>query len=390
MASRTIVIVGAKSEEASIRKQVGEFGQVVAAESDPGRGLAALEEHNPSIALLFVDHDPARMLELAKQASRINGLVSIMVSKSKNPDNILVAMRSGARDFAYLDEESNDVRRAVLDLGVPTGASAKGGPRGKIITVFSAKGGSGATTIAANLAGALATHGTGEHGEAKVVLLDFNLEMGDVLVFLDMSSRYSYQELLANMHRLDADLVYSSLATHSSGLRVISQTDHLEEGRELSSDNAARILAFLRQHFDYIVIDGVRDFRELALLALDKADAILLAMTQDIPALKNANRCVRIFKRLGYADDRVKLVLNRYRASGQLTPTAIGDALGRPVWTTISNDFPAIIRSINEGKLLVESAPGSRVARDIVDIVPLLSPATAPKKKGLFALWGRG
>lgn len=389
MANRTIAIIGARDEEASIRKQVGELGEIVAVEADPTRGLAALEEHGPQIALLFVDHDPTRMLEIAKQASGISGLVSIMVSKSKNPDNILVAMRSGAKDFAYLDEESNDVRRSIMDLGVTAGPVQASGPRGKILTVFSAKGGSGATAIAANLAGALAKHALTDAGEpAKVCLLDFNLEMGDVLVFLDMSSRYSYQELLANMHRLDAELLYSSLATHSSGLRVISQTDHLEEGRELSAEDAARVLAFLRQHFDYVVIDGVRDFRELALLALDKADYILLAMTQDIPALKNANRCVRIFKRLGYTDDRVKLVLNRYRASGQLTPDAIGDALGRPVWATISNDFPAIIRSINEGKLLVESAPTSRVARDIVDIVPLFSATSAPKKKGLFGRWG--
>lgn len=388
---RTLVIVGAKDEEVALRKQIGELADVVGVEADPHRGLATIEEHGPNVALLFIDHDPSRMLDLARQVSAVNGCVPIVVSCSKNPDSILVAMRAGARDFAYLDDASNDVRRAILDLGVSLSESGGGGPggrRGKVITVFSAKGGSGATIVASNLAGALRKQFGDE--EARVVLLDFNLEMGDVTVFLDMTSRYSFHELLANMHRLDADLLYGSLATHTSGLRVISQTDHLEDGRDLSSDDAARILAFLRVHFDFIVIDGVRDFRELALLALDKADTILLVMTQDIPALKNANRCLRIFKRLGYSDDRVKLVLNRYRRVGQLTPDSIGDALGRKVAITIANDFPEVIRSVNEGKLLVDAAPSSSVSKDIVELAALVHAPAAPKKRGLFALWGRG
>lgn len=388
---RTLVIVGAKDEESALRKQIGELAEVVGVESDPNRGLAMVEEHRANIALLFLDHDPPRILDLARQATTVQGCVPIVVSRNKNPDSILVAMRAGARDFAYLDDTSNDVRRAILDLGVTLAESAGGGGgrRGKIITVFSAKGGSGATIVASNLAGALRKQAVNGE-ESRVVLLDFNLEMGDVLVFLDMASRYSFHDLLTNMHRLDADLLYGSLAAHSSGLRVVSQTDHIEEGRDLSADDAARILAFLRQHFDFIVIDGVRDFRELALLALDKADTILLVMTQDIPALKNANRCLRIFKRLGYTDDRVKLVLNRYRRVGQLTPDSIGDALGRKVSITIANDFPEVIRSVNEGKLLVDAAPSSSVAKDIVDLASMIHAPAAPKKKGLFALWGRG
>ena len=99
---------------------------------------------------------------------------------------------------------------------------------------------------------------------------------------------------------------------------------------------------------------------------------------------------LRIFQRLGYTDDRVKLVLNRYRRVGQLTPDSIGDALGRQVSITIANDFPEVIRSVNEGKLLVDAAPSSSVSKDIVDLAGLIHAPAAPKKKGIFALWGRG
>ena len=214
--------------------------------------------------------------------------------------------------------------------------------------------------------------------------------IGDVLVFLDVSARYSYHELLANAHRLDSELLHRSLTQHSSGVHVMSQTDYLEEGRELSSEDAAKVVAFLRRHFDFVVIDGLRDFRDISLVALDKSDTILLTMTQDIPALKNANRCLRIFKRLGYSDDRVRLVLNRYRRVGQLTPDSIGDALGRKVSITIANDFPIAIKSVNEGKLLVNSVPSSAIAKDIVSLVSLFRTAAAPKRKSLFGRWGKG
>jgi pilus assembly protein CpaE len=387
-AKPTVVLIGAREEAATVRSHLAEDAQLLVSEPEPALGLAAVEERKPDLAFLFLDHDPEAILGLAKQVSALGACTVVVVSRDKNPDNILVAMRSGARDFAYLDEGGEDLRRTIRDLGVVE-RQAGGEARGKIVTVFGAKGGSGATTIAANLAGALCRHAGGDE-PAKVVLIDFNLEMGDVLVCLDMTAPYSFQELLANMHRLDADLLYGSLAAHSSGVRVLSQTDHLEEGRELSTADAARILSFLRQHFDFIVIDGVRDFRELALLALDKADTVLLTMTQDIPALKNANRCLRIFKRLGYSDDRVKLVLNRFRRTGQITPDAIADALGRSVSATVSNDFPVVIKAVNEGKLVVDASPTSRVAKDIVDMVGLLHQAAAPRKRGLFSRWGRG
>jgi len=311
----------------------------------------------------------------------------VVVSRERNPDSILIAMRSGARDFAYLDDDSQDVRRALLDLGLSAG-SAPGG-RGKLITIFSSKGGSGATAIACNLAGDLAQLEV-DGRPARVVLLDFDLEMGDVLVFLDMTARFSYQELLANMHRLDWDLIDTSLAKHSAGFHVISQTDYVEEGRELGTADATSVLGFLRTHFDFVVIDGMRDFRETNLAALDRADTMLLVMTQDIPALKNASRCLRIFKRLGYEGDRVQLVLNRFRGAGQLTPASISDALGHKVKWTVANDFPSVIKAVNEGKLLVQSAAATAVAKDIQSIAASFQRGDAPvKRRGLFGMWGK-
>jgi pilus assembly protein CpaE len=385
----SVVIVGAEEESDAIRAQIEGLAEVVALEPDPQKGVFAVRETEPDVVLLFLDRDPETILAVARQINQTSDCATIVVSRNREPDNILQAMRSGVRDFAFLDAQSEDVRRAVADMEKVQKEEAAA-DRGKIIAVFSAKGGSGATTIASNLAGALLSYGLGKNdSKRKVVLLDFDLEMGDVLVFLDIESRYSYVELLSNMHRLDAELLYRSLALHGSGLSVLSQTDQLEQAREVTAQEMVRVLDFLRRNFDFIVIDGLRDFRETALIGLDSADTVILTMTQDIPALKNADRCLRIFKRLGYPETKVRLVLNRMRSSSQLDPDAISDALGRRVHGTVVNDFPTVIKAINQGQLLVDAYPGARVAKDLRELVPLFFEAAPVRKRGFFSLWGR-
>jgi pilus assembly protein CpaE len=383
-----LVILGCRDESAALAEQVEGLAHVVAIEANLALGALTARTHQAEIALIFMDHEPSAALELTRQLGRHGESVPVVVSTSKDPDNILSAMRAGARDFAYLDADGSDLARAVRALVATKPTSGAPTKQGKVIALFGCKGGSGATTIAINLAGALMS----ANGEdpARVVVLDLNLELGDVLVFLDLSSRYNFHDLLANMHRLDADLLQHSLATHKSGLRVLSQTDQLEEAPDLGPQDFGKLITFLKQHFDFIVIDGLDDFRELSLAALDRADFIACTMTQDIPALKNANRCLKIFKRLGYADDRTRLILNRYRNTGALTTHAISDALGRKIDGVVSNDFPSVIKAVNEGRLLHEKDPGSKVAKDIADLVKLFHEVTPAKKRGLFARWGKG
>jgi pilus assembly protein CpaE len=382
-----LVILGCRGESDAIAAQVEGLATVVAIEANLALGALSARTHDAEIALIFLDHDPAAALELTRLLAAQDECVPVVVSTNKDPDNILSAMRAGARDIAYLDAEGADLARAVRSLTAAKPASIAP-KQGKVIALFGCKGGSGATTIAINLAGSLMS-ANGEE-PARVLVLDLNLELGDVLVFLDLNSRYNFHDLLANMHRLDADLLQQSLAAHKSGLRVLSQADQLEDAPDLGPPEFITLITFLKQHFDFIVIDGLDDFRELSLAALDRADFIACTMTQDIPALKNANRCLKIFKRLGYADDKTRLILNRYRNSGQLTTNAISDALGRKIDGVVSNDFPSAIKAVNEGRLLLEKDPNSKVAKDIAELVKLFHDVTPVKKRGLFARWGKG
>ena len=382
--SPTVVIIGApEREEKLIRGQLGGMIEVVSSERDADRGLEIVRREVPNIALLYLDADPAGVLEAANKIAQLNGCAAVIVSRDRNPDNILQAMRSGARDYAYLEDEGIDVRRVLLNLSLAPGVSEEQAqPRGMVIAVFSAKGGSGATTIAANLAGAMIPEGA-EGLQGKVALLDMDLQMGDVLAFLDLSSRYTWKDLAANLHRLDADLLYKSLTLHPSGLHVVAQSDVLEEAEEVKPASVGKVITFLRQHFDFIVVDGLRSFDELSLVALDLADRILLTFSQDIPALKNANRCLAIFRQLGYDNEKVKLVLNRYHKRGDLDLDSVADALGMAVEGTVSNDFPTAIKAVNEGSLLVDIAPRARITKDIRALMPMVR-GERPRRRGIF------
>jgi pilus assembly protein CpaE len=359
-APKQIIVVGTHDlEAASIRRQLEEVADIAVSLVEKDSALEVVRDKRPALALLFLDHDRDGMIALAR-AIPAQGVPSVIVSRDRDPDTILLAMRSGARDFAYLEGDENDIRRAVTALlATPTATAVT--HRGTIVAVFGCKGGCGATTIATNLAGSLAT--ADEH--RRVVIVDIDSQMGDVLTFLDLTPTYSWTDLLRNLPRLDDELVHRSLTAHASGLRVVAPGADVEEADRIDAAAVTQTLAFLRQHYDYIIVDGIRDFRETALAALDAADRVAVTMTQDVPSLKNASRCLAVFKRLGYGADKLRLVVNRFHKRDKLDRDTISDALGLRIDGTVANDYPVVLRSINEGVLLAQSAPHSDVTDDI-------------------------
>lgn len=388
----SVVIVGAKPPEVTIIRQgVEDLVEVVGVEPDPKKLQKVIKAQGPDIAILYLDETPAEVLTAAKAANLQGDAMVIIVSRNRDPNNILQSMRSGARDFAFLDnEDADDIRRAIGDIG-SLREEIESSAQGKIITVFSAKGGSGATTIASNLAGTLLTYGLPKKSPPRrVILLDFDFEMGDVLAFLDVELLYTYSDVLSNMHRLDTELLSQSLSVHASGLYALAQTDQVEQSEDISPEEMKRLLAFLVKHFDYVVIDGLRDFRELAITALDKSSNIVLTATADIPALKNANRCLQLFGKLGYPQQNVKLVINRYERNRSLSIDSMEDGLGRRINGVVSNHFPSVIKSINQGELLVRSQPNCKVAKDIQDLGGMfIEGGTAPPNRRGFLSFGR-
>jgi pilus assembly protein CpaE len=209
---------------------------------------------------------------------------------------------------------------------------------------------------------------------------------------MDVAGNYSITDVLANMARLDRDLLSTSMTKHASGVNVLAQSGKMEEAEHIKGHDITNLLNFLKKNYDRIVIDGVRGFDEISLAALDGSQHLLMVLTQDVPAVRNGQRCLELFNRLGYDQNKVKLILNRYQKSSKITLDVIAETLKVPVSHAISNDFVSVIDAINRGLLLKDAAPRARLTQDIQALAPFVAGPRkdqAQRKRFLSGLFGK-
>jgi pilus assembly protein CpaE len=310
------------------------------------------------------------------------GGVVIVVSPTKDPELILRAMRAGAREFV-LESDHEELKLAVRSQAQVTEQVGDG--NGSVITIFGAKGGVGCTTIATNLAGALQSAG------GRVCIIDLDFHLGDVLSFMDVSGNYSITDVLQNMGRLDRELLESSMMRHPTGVNVLAQSGKMEEAEHIKGSDIGNLLNFLRKYYSYVLLDGVKGFDEISLAALDGSQHVLMVLTQDVPAVRNGQRCLELFNRLGYDQTKVKLILNRYQKSSKITLDVVAETLKVPVAHAIANDFVSVIDAINRGLLLRDAAPRARLTQDIQGLTTLVAGSRrdqAPRRSFLGGLFG--
>jgi pilus assembly protein CpaE len=325
-----------------------------------GRGYReTVRELGAPAAVVSLDADAEPGFRLVRELAA-NGVRVLVLGPAKDPDLILRAMREGAKEFE-LASDHEGIARALRERVKPPQQAAAG----RIYAVFPAKGGVGGTTLATNLAGALQRRGE------RTCLVDLNLNMGDVLAFLDLPGGYSISDVIANMRRLDRGLLDSTLLRHASGVHVLAQSHRIEEADRVEPVMLSSVLAFLRQHYGATVLDGLRSFDDVSVAAVDASDLIVLVVTQEVPAVRDAHRCVELFRRLG-AQDKLRLVVNRYHKGVEITPAVIAENVGLPVAATVANDYPAVIRAINRGQLLFEDSPRAQVTMDVEQLVRVL------------------
>jgi pilus assembly protein CpaE len=255
--------------------------------------------------------------------------------------------------------------------------------RGKVITVFSNKGGNGTTTIASNLADALVSG----HGK-RVVLVDLVLSNGDVTMFFNAAPNYTILDLARNTQKADPEYLQSLLVQHASGVHILADPPRIEDAEQISADQVKEMLSALRASFDLVIVDTPHQFDEKTLTALEMSDTVLLVTLLNLPSLKNTQRSIELFARLGFLDERVKLVLSRYLPNEEISRESIEGIMNLPVFHAVPNDYPTVLSSINRGKLLSEIAPDKEVTLSFRRMAELLVgpgiPREAPKRKPGF------
>jgi pilus assembly protein CpaE len=250
---------------------------------------------------------------------------------------------------------------------------------GRVVTVFSPKGGVGKTTVAVNLALALADRGT-----RRVCIVDLDLAFGDVAITLQLFPTHSIEHAVGGEEHLDFALAESLLTRHEDSVMVLAAPSLPDARDRVTPVLVSRMLHTLKEHFDFVVVDTAPAFDEQTLTALDETDECVIVVTLDVPTLKNVKVALETLDMLHVAEDHRHLVLNRADDAVGISPDKVEAILGMPVTTRVATAVE-IAAATNAGRPIVLSQPdhpSSRAVRSLATIVGGALTSTADQAPG--------
>jgi pilus assembly protein CpaE len=362
---------------------------VVGAASTGGEALELANELQPDVVLMDINMPDMDGIAATEAVIRQVPFCQIVILSVQNDsDYMRRAMLAGARDFIAKppsgDELISTIRLvadraheqrlklsrplpAILPEGPGMGYAGSGGRmHGRLITVYSAKGGVGCTTLATNLALGLNTD------ETPTALVDGNLQFGDVAVCMNLQVKNSFVDLASRADELDTDVVEEVLMLHESGLRVLASPPRPEMADEVTADQVRKVLHYLRRAFAYVVVDTTSNMDDITLAVLDATDLLICVATPEIPAIKDSRLVFDLLGVLEFPREKVFFVLNKVDKRSGITPEAIAENLKRPVDGEIPMDEKSVTTSINRGIPLLMGDKTRPPAKNLLDLLGAL------------------
>lgn len=372
-------------------KLVAEFTQPIA---EIGKPLAQqIRRSEAQLIVLDMGDDPTVGLRLAKFLAEDNRTRAfVLTGPQVAPEVLLEAMRVGAVEYLPRPIDEPDLAAALARATRRlSGTDAREGQQqpGQITGFFGAKGGVGVSTVAANLAVAIAKTGRSS------VLIDLDLDLGGSAVILGLRPRYSVIDVVKNLHRLDRDLLQSLAETHESGLTVIASPVQPGPGETITRDQARAMLNFVRRHFDHVIVDLDRAISPVTIGAMESADELVVVTTPDVASLNNTKRALPVIERVtGNGGGQIRIVVNRRRTTDVITVGDVSKTLGKDVLATLPNDEVSLTESLNTGKpevLRSRSKYGRELEALSRRLVSEHSPnGHRPKRGGMLGVFRRG
>ncbi|MGA8845180.1 MAG: AAA family ATPase [Nocardioides sp.] len=345
------------------------------------RMRAWLDQHPAEYVVVLgpgVDLDDALKITEDLRTSRPTVSVVLVVA-SLDTQVLIRAMKSGARDVAQADDleaVAASIRQAdelFVALRGPSGV-----PRvGRVVTVFSPKGGVGKTTMAVNLALALS-----QSGARKVCLVDLDLAFGDVAITMQLFPTHSIEQAIGSEDSLDLLTLEGLLTRHPESMMVLAAPSHPDIRERVTPALISRILRTLREGFDYVVVDTAPSLDDQVLTALDETDERVIVATLDVPTLKNVKVALETLDMLDIARGHRHLLLNRADDAVGISSDKVEAILGIPVTTFVASSVD-VAAATNAGNPIVVDKPEHGASTAILQLAatltgePLLAASTA-------------
>jgi pilus assembly protein CpaE len=342
---------------------------------------------DPDVVLMDInmpDMDGIEATERIQEQAPVSQIVILSVQGDTN--YMRRAMLAGARDFLTKPPKSDElvsvIRRAgekarairseVKFIGRGTGSLVDARSTtmqlsglGSIIAVFSPKGGVGTTTVATNLAVAL------HSPETPAVIVDANLQFGDVQVFLNERGRTSIVDLTPNAEQLDTELVEDVVLHHkTSGIDIVSAPPHPEDAERVTGTQVVKVLQYLARLYSYVIVDVDSNLSDVTLDTLDACDLMILISSQDIPAIINTRAMMNLLGTLGINKNKILLVMNRFDKTIAITPDKVGHNLGHKVASVLIEDKEVVVPGVNRGvPFMLGEGKSKEVGKGILELV---------------------
>jgi pilus assembly protein CpaE len=345
----------------------------------------------PDVVLLDVGNEPTEVPAIIRQVHDISPRCQVVLTTAPDVQfDLARAMLAGARGLVTKPISPGELLGVIHDVYEAeqlrlrriedyTKSSASQGRGGEIITIFSPKGGVGCTTIACNLAIALGTV-----TRAKVALVDFSLQFGDVAVLLNLHSTHGVHELMRNLDDIDTNILDDVMVKHSSGIRVLLPPPTLDLVEEVATDGIVAVLKALRKHYDYIVVDTWHSIEDATLAILDLSSSVLLVTTPEVPALRSTRRLLDLIRERPDLKGKAQIVLNRYPSKSAVAMKEIESSLGLKPISTIPSEGTLITLAVNEGvSFVTKSSPAANSIMQLANTLaqPRMARDTKPTEE---------
>lgn len=337
------------------------------------------EQARPDVIIVEgLYHDGSELAPIEFVTTNYPQMIIIMLCSQHTTEFLINAMRVGVREVL-----PSPVTKAGLEAAIIR-AESKLGLRaaqrsGRILAFVSCKGGSGSTFLATNLG-----HQLGAAGK-KVLLIDLNLQFGEaVLTVHDHKATSDIAEVARNLSRLDASFLSASTVQVTSNYEILAAPDDPAQSLQVKPEHLDAILNLAVNQYDFIILDVSKNLDDLTIKALDRAHNIFLVVQTLLPYVRNANRMMTVFRSLGYQQDKVELLVNRFWKNGEIGLDDLRASLGISKMRTIPNGYKEVAKAINQGVPLATVSKSSFVLKAIGELAQSLLPKPDQVQGGLL------